>query len=618
MEAGVLIMGKIQEAAATIEEALGRLDASIDRTNALAADVEVISRHMSALAVQVAELSRASTALHDSVAALAETIAELQSPIVEPPVEPPVEHPVEPPVAPPVETTEGYDAYKLFNDRSVTWKEFNEVGGLYWRREGGDWKDKNGTEWGDVPFGSIELTTKDVGPLSLEVTELVREWLADINDGVMLLSSEMGERATSILLRPREHDIPEERPEVVVFAGDQAYRCPCVSDTYLSPTSITPLGERDRVAVLRGMMRFDLTGVPEQFDRAELRVTAWRVYRDHTLKAFRVWPPVPFDAAPIRHFGSGADHSDVIVTFDWSGDWKNHPRAAQGERSVRYAFEPEQVIGPDGDTWLKIRMPTDPTATKQGEGTGFSTIVQIGDVPSSISSDKRDPFGPTALYARYSLMLGDDWTAVDDPQMTGGKFPGLIGQYGMIRRYAGIDYWQRTIDGGTPGLGVFAPDGQYRTGDSFMGWSGRSGWHAKNAYGRHEDPMHKCTPMGNYLYYPEHTAAGTGEDTPWKNAFLETGRPYQLEQFVQMNDVDMSNADVYGNGQGLPNGILRWWIDGVIVFERTDVIWRHHPAIAVDQWWGTIKNGGTISPVQEHTIYLGRVVVSKSYIGPTL
>ena len=131
-----------------------------------------------------------------------------------------------------------------------------------------------------------------------------------------------------------------------------------------------------------------------------------------------------------------------------------------------------------------------------------------------------------------------------------------------------------------------------------------------------DNPMYQCTPVGWYRYHPGWPVSGTGQDVPWKNVMLVPGRTYEIEEEVQINTVS-GPFDTNGNGDGNPDGILRAWVDGVLVWEETDFIFTHHPAIAIQGFWAVFKNGGTLSPCLPHTAYLGPIIVATARIGPT-
>ena len=95
----------------------------------------------------------------------------------------------------------------------------------------------------------------------------------------------------------------------------------------------------------------------------------------------------------------------------------------------------------------------------------------------------------------------------------------------------------------------------------------------------------------------------------------EPERWYCIEQYVKMNTLS-GPYDALGNGIGNADGILRGWIDGVMVFEKKDIIFRKHPAIRVDEVWLSHYHGGVIPAEAEHDFEMANLVVASAYIGP--
>lgn len=518
-----------------------------------------------------------------------------------------------------------YTDYLVFSEgtQGTTFEAFNRVGGLYWQNQpDGDWIDANQVPQGSEP---VAFAPAAVGLVEMDVTPFMTRWRTVVNDGLFLRP---GSDTASARYRSKEYAVPGERPELLVVTDNGSYSCPVLRDTYIHKSSNTGLGGLDRFTAGSVLIQFDLSSIPvaDVVSSATMRLYGSAIFGgNHNLHAYYINAPRPFDvgktprtdgiAAAVGPGGDLSAHPDVWATWDWSGDWFNHPEFPFDPRWDPEQPDPVQEVFPDGDTWLRFWMPTDPTATGQGEGTGFTVTWQIMPVPESIAPIPQTAMGPEHIFCRYSMKLDENWTGLNDPQLTGGKFPGLSGRYGEPKSFGGRRYWQARVDGGVPGLGIYAPAGTYTNTDHFKGWTTRVLWESR-AYQQTDNNMSRTFPVGNYRYYPEFLQSGTGEPTLWANAQFEADREYDIEQEVQMNTVDLSNADQYGNGTGNPDGVLRVWLNGVLVWEETDVIWRHHPALAIDQWWGTFKNGGTISPVLPRSAWVGRVVIATSYIGP--
>jgi hypothetical protein len=82
-----------------------------------------------------------------------------------------------------------------------------------------------------------------------------------------------------------------------------------------------------------------------------------------------------------------------------------------------------------------------------------------------------------------------------------------------------------------------------------------------------------------------------------------------------MNDI-VGPYDELGNGTAVRNGVVRGWLDGVMVFEKTDAVLRRHPSIKIDEVWLNHVHGGTIVAETSHPFAMAALVVARKYIGP--
>jgi hypothetical protein len=168
----------------------------------------------------------------------------------------------------------------------------------------------------------------------------------------------------------------------------------------------------------------------------------------------------------------------------------------------------------------------------------------------------------------------------------------------------------------SPTKGTKILNSQYPGGFFYSGWSMRHhaaagppdanpyrAWVCASTYGYH-------VLMQNF--FGDSWRWGSPE-TGWVN--FETERWYCIEQYVKVNSLS-GPFDGLGNGTGNPDGIARGWVDGVLVFEKTDIVFRKHPAIRVDEVWLDHYHGGTIPPETHHGFEMANVVVANAYIGP--
>jgi hypothetical protein len=166
------------------------------------------------------------------------------------------------------------------------------------------------------------------------------------------------------------------------------------------------------------------------------------------------------------------------------------------------------------------------------------------------------------VYFEYKVRFADDFDWV-----IGGKLPGLSGM----------------VPGGDGGA-----SGQKPTGDDF--WSVRFMWAADGkgfAYAYHPDQPNR---YGENIHFPSHIR-------------------------FQKGVVQTLGLEVVMNTPGQHDGILRGWLDGVLVVERTDIRWRDVPELQIDAInFGSIFGGNTAdwAPSKDETIEFGDF---KLYIG---
>ena len=180
---------------------------------------------------------------------------------------------------------------------------------------------------------------------------------------------------------------------------------------------------------------------------------------------------------------------------------------------------------------------------------------------------KRTGAEPEEIFFRYYLRLGDDW----NPER-GGKLPGIGGTYGRA------------------------------------GWGGRKvngtdGWSARGLFlGR----KNGFTPIGFYCYHAD-MKTQYGDNWVWnRDGFpgLANNRWYCIEQQVRLNT------------PGRNDGLLRGWVDGKLVFEKSDVRMRDTAALKIETVWLNLYHGGTWTATADHHLFIDDVVISRQPIGP--
>jgi len=216
----------------------------------------------------------------------------------------------------------------------------------------------------------------------------------------------------------------------------------------------------------------------------------------------------------------------------------------------------ERVSSPvfDGDYALHVRVP-------RGTHTGIGWQWKFRN------------FGlaePEEIYFRYYIYLGPlgGSTGFD-------KLPGISGTYGV----AG---W-----GGRPSHGD-------------DGWSARMT--SRNRGSDYVEP-------GYYCYHADQ--AGTyGDVWLWgSDAYLKRGQWHAIEVYGRMNNLGP-------DGRGYNDGILRGWVDGQLVFQKTNIRFRDVARLKIEAIWFNVYVGGTWSADHDMDVYFDNMVVARNYIGP--
>jgi hypothetical protein len=178
---------------------------------------------------------------------------------------------------------------------------------------------------------------------------------------------------------------------------------------------------------------------------------------------------------------------------------------------------------------------------------------------------------PEELYFRYYLRLADDW----NPDLTGGKLPGMAGTYGEA------GWGGRRVDGSD-------------------GWSLRGSFY--RAFPK-DHPLSGLTQLGTYAYHAEMTGL-YGDSWAWPGALLARNRWYCIEQYVRLNR------------PGVSDGIMRVWVDGRMVMERSKIRMRNVDRLRIETVWLNAYHGGAETSPHDQHFYIDNVVVARRYIGP--
>lgn len=257
-------------------------------------------------------------------------------------------------------------------------------------------------------------------------------------------------------------------------------------------------------------------------------------------------------------------------------------------------------------------MPTAATAANQIVDTDQDTLVPLGrkaymvEVRPAGMPPRAGPMFPESpayvfpknigkeleeVYFQYRLRFGEGWRG---GSMQSGKLPGIAS------------------DTTVAGNGGAQSNG--RNGWSFRGLFVGEPFDTKSPYNSNNG----IVPVGWYTYNPDQITQNEyyGIHLPWTGrgslGLLEVGKDYWIDQYIKVNT------------PGKRDGIVRAWINGQLVYERTDHIMRDVGPyavpgnLAINKVWMTFLHGGDVNPLPTKILrtYWSDWTIASEYIGP--
>ncbi len=444
---------------------------------------------------------------------------------------------------------------------------------LEWRQPLGDWLDADGALNGDNPYLSAKLSSAVSGNyLEMDVTKMLQA--SRSSNGDDFLEVDFFFRSPSdFKFSSRENT--QFAPSLEFYVGDQLRQYFSKRDTQLDSSTNKNLGAGGSVKVGRrsnGLLGFSvpksLIAAPN-LKKIVLRLHIAKVYGGGTtLHVFRVASGHAAAQAVVSSSALGTGiaakyssdrglEADENVLFFDDFD-SRHSAAVWGERGRRV-----KLAGGASERGGALQKALEVTVRK-GKNKGLNRRYKF----KVHGIDE-----PEEAFFRYYLRLSRHWNS----DISGGKFPGFAGTYGK----AGWGGRKATAEGG---------------------WSAR-GFFFSSANDQNDELR---TPLGNYVYHLDQTNR-YGSDWVWSEngaALLENDRWYSVEQQVKLNT------------PGRSDGILRGWLDGRLVFEKTNLRFRGSTALKIEEVWFNVYHGGGDPAPRDLVLYMDNVVIARDYIGP--
>ena len=253
--------------------------------------------------------------------------------------------------------------------------------------------------------------------------------------------------------------------------------------------------------------------------------------------------------------------ADVLLQSDfsspsWYVDWQRN------DNQEPYTWEPKNTTRIEPTSTTAGFKPFDGAALQIRIREGENTGTGLSFFPRTVLGED-----PEELYLRYYLRFGSTWNHVQN-----GKLPGFGGTHDV----AG---W-----GAKPS-------------------NGSNGWSARGKFG--EPCSNDKINVGTYYYHAD--MDGTyGDSIGWTNGCtngLNRNQWYAIEYYIKLNT------------PGSSDGILRGWIDGQMVMEKTGLRFDDTGDFRIERVWMNVYHGGAKVAPQEMHLFIDDVVISQEPIG---
>lgn len=448
---------------------------------------------------------------------------------------------------------------------------YNTAARIPWKTRGGDWIDAKGKQDGPEPYAERVIAQEaSAVPVQWDVTELVRRWLEQpSSNGGLLVQAIPATRSGVVNFYSRESSEPAYHPRLrITFTDRTEKEIPPAADTSLHCSTNKSLGKMEILRIgggYRSLLYFDMRPVAAAsgLQRAVLELTKQAEGQTGAATAgvYELDAPRIDRSAQVRRGladrypnDQGIERHPAVVKFEGfeSRSWTNG-----------WAIQKESVFRVvDRDESLRFEP-------LQGRALRV-TVRKGGNLGLSMEYYFEKGSEPEEIYFRYYQRFGSNWAPIAD----GGKMPGVAGTYGMQGRATGTN-----------------------------GWSIRSEFLRKP---ERENPLARYTIAASYAYHADQKGR-YGDLWVWSlgpRGFLENNRWYAIEHYVKMNT------------PGRNDGIYKVWLDGRLVFEKTDVRYRDIPKIKIQKIHVNYWHGGMTPSPYDQDVFIDNLVISREYVGP--
>lgn len=432
---------------------------------------------------------------------------------------------------------------------------YNAGARINWVNFGGDFVDSSGVAQGSKAFSSVNLVINQTGPITFDVTKIGPEIMLRFNGSpVTLYSRESTALPPQLIVTNSDGSITKLKAiadagiPYLITGADGKRKC----------ASTGPTGTTATMAQTGAVIAFEPP--PAGYRKLELQVTLMKAYGPSTVNAFKMVRPLLPKAEVTTGFATQYpkdknickdprvlycetwDRDDGTPPSDW---WQRTKGTVILNSPSRWTRTSNGVAFPSA--WTQVSY--EPKGGMNGSGglrVHYLANSLLGTAVPAIDFVKAGLGEQRHLYFRYYIKYDNNF--FNSVPCDGGKRPGFAAD---------------NTYGGNGGARVFG----------YNGWSMR-GHYVMNCDGA--NPMYPRVMFGTYAYHAQQAGA-YGDDWPW------SGRGDQgLQQLGAWACVE---GEVFVNDPGVANGVDRHWLDGRLVFERTNVYMRgKKPAQGYGNW----------------------------------
>lgn len=474
-----------------------------------------------------------------------------------------------------------------------------------WKNAGGDWRDASNVAQGTNHY-ALSPIIAGAGDVTLEVKALVTRLLTE---------------NTGIYLRTVSGNVNVAQPRLHIDTDRGPFDPPCIVDTWLDRSSGV-LGASTKLG-FPCIIKFELSAVAGTVQSATLTLNVSGVAGQAVFAADFLDPPSLALSGPVAQgiAASVTNDRDLVshrkvleynnlVSVQYIRDNFRAYATSANPGHGRPTIEQDLEIIDWPQYGLKAaRVWAITTNQRLISWHHWAEPKQTGPLARPYQRDYGD--GYTHLFFRFLMCIGEDLQLGMTEQ--GMKLPGMAGMY----------EWS------TSGAITLPPP------SSFAVWEARL-WHTPLSAahpGRHR--------LGTYFYGVEapvgkYGGSGNPAGPLFTSGYLKAGTVHCIEQEIKLNTMAANStaavdavrlpgagaaavaaavAEVTANAN--PDGEMRVWLDGVKVFERTDMRIRGIDKARIQGIpFLNIYHGGMGKPKAQFHYDIGGICVATEYIGP--